>query len=67
MIGHDSENNRTQTFERRIGVDNVSQLAKKCVASTAGDVSVTPAVVDGAVYFGDFGGMEWKLSDSGRA
>jgi polyvinyl alcohol dehydrogenase (cytochrome) len=62
MIGYDSEDNRTQPFERRIGVDNVSHLAKKWVASTAGDVSATPAVVDGAVYFGDFGGMEWKLS-----
>jgi polyvinyl alcohol dehydrogenase (cytochrome) len=62
MIGYDSEDNRTQPFERRIGVDNVSHLAKKWVASTTGDVSATPAVVDGAVYFGDFGGMEWKLS-----
>src|SRR5215472_14388124 len=58
MIGYDSEDNRTQPFERRIGVDNVSHLAKKWVAFTAGDVSATPAVVDGAVYFGDFGGME---------
>ena len=62
MIGYDSEGNRTQPFERRIGVDNVSHLAKKWVASTTGDVSATPAVVDGAVYFGDFGGTEWKLS-----
>ena len=62
MIGYDSGDNRTQPFERRIGVDNVSHLAKKWVASTTGDVSATPAVVDGAVYFGDFGGTEWKLS-----
>src|SRR5262249_49449180 len=26
-----------------------------------GDVSATPAVADGAVYFGDFGGTLWKL------
>lgn len=62
MIGYDSGDNRTQPFERRIGVDNVSHLVKKWVASTTGDVSSTPAVVDGAVYFGDFGGTEWKLS-----
>ena len=37
------------------------RLALKWVATTAGDVSATPAVVDGAVYFGDFGGMLWKL------
>ena len=39
----------------------MNQLALKWVATTAGDVSATPAVVDGAVYFGDFGGMLWKL------
>ena len=44
MIGYDSKDNRTQPFERRIGVDNVSHLAKKWVASTAGDVSATPAI-----------------------
>ena len=37
------------------------RLAVKWVATTAGDVSATPAVVDDAVYFGDFGGMLWKL------
>src|SRR6516164_10042043 len=62
MIGNDSKDTRNQPLERTIGVDNVSQLAVKWIASTAGDVSATPAVVDGAVYFGDFGGMEWKLS-----
>src|SRR5207247_9725264 len=30
------------------------------VAQTAGDVPAAPAVVNGAVYFGDFGGMLWK-------
>ena len=61
MIGNDSANSRNQPFERDIGPANVSRLAPKWVATTAGDVSATPAVVDGAVYFGDFGGMEWKL------
>jgi polyvinyl alcohol dehydrogenase (cytochrome) len=61
MIGNDPKNNRTQPLERKIGVENVSHLAVKWTASTAGDVSATPAVVDGAVYFGDMGGMEWKL------
>jgi polyvinyl alcohol dehydrogenase (cytochrome) len=61
MIGNDPKNNRTQPLERKIGVGNVSHLAVKWTASTAGDVSATPAVVDGAVYFGDMGGMEWKL------
>ena len=60
-IGHDSRNTRNQPFERTIGPENASRLAVKWVATTAGDVSATPAVVRGAVYFGDFGGMLWKL------
>ena len=61
MIGHDSTNTRNQPFEHTIGPSNVSHLVVKWVASTTGDVSATPAVVDGAVYFGDFGGTLWKL------
>jgi polyvinyl alcohol dehydrogenase (cytochrome) len=61
MIGHDARNTRHQPFERWIGPENASRLALKWAATTAGDVSATPAVVHGAVYFGDFGGMLWKL------
>jgi polyvinyl alcohol dehydrogenase (cytochrome) len=61
MIGHDSTNTRNQPFERTIGPENASHLALKWVATIAGDVSATPAVANGAVYFGDFGGMLWKL------
>jgi polyvinyl alcohol dehydrogenase (cytochrome) len=61
MIGNDPENTRNQPFERAISTDTVSRLALKWVATTAGDVSATPAVVNGAVYFGDFGGTLWKL------
>ena len=67
MIGHDLMNTRNQPFERRIGPESVSRLALKWVATTAGDVSGTPAVVNGAVYIGDFGGMVWKLNaDTGK-
>jgi polyvinyl alcohol dehydrogenase (cytochrome) len=61
MIGHNSKNSRNQPSEHRIGARNAHRLALKWVATTAGDVSATPAVVNGAVYFGDFGGMLWKL------
>ena len=61
MIGNDATNSRNQPLERRITPENVSQLALKWVASTAGDVSATPAVVNGVVYFGDFGGTLWAL------
>src|SRR5262249_28877735 len=66
MIGNDSVNSRNQPHEHSITPQNVDHLAVKWVATTAGDVSATPAVVDGAVYFGDFGGMLWKLdADTG--
>src|SRR5438132_8919382 len=61
MIGDDSTNTRNQPFEHTIGPANVHHLAPKWVAMTAGDISATPAVVNGAVYVGDFGGMLWKL------
>ena len=61
MIGHDSTNTRHQPFERDISAANVHRLLPKWVATTTGDVSATPAVVNGAVYFGDFGGTLWKL------
>ena len=60
-IGHDPANTRNQPFERRIKPANVNRLALKWMATTTGDVSATPAVVNGAVYFGDFGGTVWKL------
>src|SRR5258705_7225877 len=61
MIGHDAANTRNQPFEHRIKPANVSRLALKWTATTTGDVSATPAVANGAVYFGDFGGTVWKL------
>jgi polyvinyl alcohol dehydrogenase (cytochrome) len=62
MIGHDPADTRSQPFEHIIGPSNVHRLREKWVASTTGDVSATPAVADGAVYFGDFGGTLWKLN-----
>jgi polyvinyl alcohol dehydrogenase (cytochrome) len=60
-IGRVPTNTRDQPFEHEIKAKNVSRLAPKWIATTTGDVSATPAVVDGAVYFGDFGGTLWKL------
>ena len=61
MIGQDPSNSRNQPLEHQIRPANAHRLALKWAVPTAGDVSATPAVVDGAVYFGDFGGMLWKL------
>ncbi len=67
MIGNDPANSRNQRFEHRIGPWDARRLAVKWVATTTGDVSATPAVADGAVYFGDFGGTLWKLdADTGE-
>jgi polyvinyl alcohol dehydrogenase (cytochrome) len=66
MIGNDPANSRNAPDERRIRPGNVDRLLPKWVATTTGDVSGTPAVADGAVYFGDFGGTVWKLdADTG--
>src|SRR5438046_2826338 len=67
MIGNDSANSRNAPNESRISTANAGQLAPEWSlpsavpgappnqwATTAGDVSATPAVVRGAVYFGDF-------------
>jgi len=45
MIGRDAANTREQPFERGIRPANAQRLAPKWVATTAGDVSATPAVV----------------------
>src|SRR5262249_60412363 len=61
MIGQDPENSRNQPNEHRIRPENARRLALKWVATTAGDISATPAGGDGAGYAGGFGGMLWKL------
>src|SRR5262245_3194167 len=64
--GHDAANTRYQPNEHDISPANAGQLAVKWVATTTGDVSGTPVVAGGAVYFGDFGGTVWKLdADTG--
>jgi PQQ-like domain len=65
-IGRDPENTRYQPFEAQLSPTNVARLAPKWIATTAGDVSATPAVAKGAVYFPDWGGKLWKLdADTG--
>jgi polyvinyl alcohol dehydrogenase (cytochrome) len=81
MIGHDVRNTRSQPDEVRIDEHNVRRLMPKWEATTAGDVSATPAVItepdadghrsnrdrDRAVFFPDWGGKFWKLNaDTGQ-
>jgi polyvinyl alcohol dehydrogenase (cytochrome) len=61
MSGQNLQNTRYQAAETTLGVSNASRLAPAWVDTLAGDVSATPAVVDGAVYVPDWGGKVWKL------
>src|ERR1700729_3529750 len=54
MIGQDPSGTFSSAFGA-LGAGSVGRLAPRWVATTTGDVSATPAVVDGAVYFPDFG------------
>jgi polyvinyl alcohol dehydrogenase (cytochrome) len=59
--GHDVYNSRSNPLEKTIRSDNAHKLAVKWTYTTKGDVSATPAVVGGAVYFPDWGGYLHKV------
>jgi polyvinyl alcohol dehydrogenase (cytochrome) len=61
MFGRNLQNTASNDEERIISTSNVATLAPKWVATTGGDVSARAAVVDGVVYFPDFGGNLWAL------
>ncbi len=54
--GQNLDNSRNQPAERSITPANVNTLTTKWVFTTGGDVSATPTVFDGVVYFPDWGG-----------
>ena len=56
MGGHDHANTRWNPVERILSRTTVPRLNEKWTRTTRGDVSATPAVVGGAVYFPDWGG-----------
>jgi polyvinyl alcohol dehydrogenase (cytochrome) len=67
MGGRDHSNTRSNPTEQAIGPSTVGELVTDWTVSTQGDVSATPAVVDGAVYFPDWGGTFWKVdAESGE-
>ncbi len=78
MFGQNIANTAGTTGETTITPQNVSHLKPKWVATVGGDVSARPAVVNGVVYFPDWGGnlqalgafsggLKWRhqLSDYG--
>lgn len=61
MAGRTIENTRSAPDEHVIGADNVAKLTPRWSVDTAGNVSATPTVSNGIVYFPDFGGMLWAV------
>ncbi|MEU7023840.1 PQQ-binding-like beta-propeller repeat protein [Streptomyces sp. NPDC046203] len=59
--GHDVYNTRSNPDETKISPKNADKLAVKWAYTTNGDVSATPAVAGGAVYFPDWGGYLHKV------
>lgn len=54
--GYDRSNSRFNPSETALSTATVPELTGKWTFSPPGDVSATPAVVDNAVYFPDWGG-----------
>jgi polyvinyl alcohol dehydrogenase (cytochrome) len=62
MGGQNYAGTRSNPDEKAIGAANVSHLITAWTVKTHGDVSATPAVVNGAVYFPDWGGYFTKIN-----
>jgi polyvinyl alcohol dehydrogenase (cytochrome) len=56
LAGNDLGNSRSQSATPAPNVNNVNKLKPKWTFTTHGDVSATPTVSGGIVYFPDFGG-----------
>ncbi|HEX4062419.1 MAG TPA: PQQ-binding-like beta-propeller repeat protein [Streptosporangiaceae bacterium] len=65
VAGQNISDTHGQTAEKAISASNVSRLAPAWNFTTDGDVSATPTVADGDVYFPDWGGELWALTTSG--
>lgn len=61
MGGADLQNSRTNSAQRALSPANAARLDTKWTLQTHGDVSATPAVVGGYVYFPDWGGYLNKV------
>ena len=59
--GSDFKNTRHQAAERKISVSSVKGLQLKWTVETAGDVTATPTVDGGHVYFPDSAGFLYKV------
>jgi polyvinyl alcohol dehydrogenase (cytochrome) len=62
MYGQNPANTANNPREAIVSTDNVGQLAVKWTFTTRGDVQARAAVVNGVVYFPDWGGFLWALN-----
>jgi polyvinyl alcohol dehydrogenase (cytochrome) len=62
MGGHDLSNTRSNPNQTKVSASNAATLKAKWTYQTHGDVSATPAVTGGAVYFPDWGGYINKVN-----
>jgi polyvinyl alcohol dehydrogenase (cytochrome) len=60
MYGHDLCNTRSSP-STAMTTQNVGQLAVKWQLTTAGDISATPAVVNGQIYVPDWSGLLYRI------
>jgi polyvinyl alcohol dehydrogenase (cytochrome) len=68
QFGQNNSNTASNSEETAISPTTVVNLKKKWKFTTEGDVSARPAVVDGVVYFPDWGGHLWAVhAKTGKA
>ncbi len=60
--GHYNYNTRNASSEHTLAPSNVGELKQLWVLTADGNVTATPAVVGGVVYFPDFGGSLWAVN-----
>jgi len=67
MAGQNIDDTHFQAAEHEISPASVGRLAPRWTLTTAGAISTTPTVDDGAVYVPDYGGKLWAVAaGSGR-
>lgn len=64
QFGQNNSNTAGNHMETAISPTTVANLKEKWKFTTEGDVSARPAVVNGVVYFPDWGGYVWAVNAS---
>ena len=62
MAGQNIDDTHYQAAEHEISPANAGRLAPRWTLTTAGAISTTPTVDDGAVYVPDYGGKLWAVA-----